>query len=350
MTWMNSRDIGRLDSAICNKRERGSFLSLISGTKFVVRDPLNPDGHEDTRVDKFVTWLLKRHVAATELAATDFFAKSAVERSSYLKRQGTHLRRVVVGKSMKTHGYDIAVRDLCFCCPNVLTFECHAPVTFKTQGIIAAQWTQLTCLALDHCIAREEFVMIGKNCQSLTEVSFQNLRGNAWAVRDFFRFCSPMLQSIFADYSLGPTNFITLGSRCPQLQILRAPEGIVNDAALTALGAGCPRLRALDWNMRDFVTDAGVAAVARNGALTDVDIKMCSNLTDVALRTVAECCSHLECVDIGNCHLLTDATLTAIGRRCPNLRSLCMDETNMTRVGIESIAADLLAPTQSELL
>jgi hypothetical protein len=95
---------------LCNKRERGSFLSLISGTKFVVRDPLNPDGNEDTRVDQFVTWLLKRHVAVAELAVADLFAKSAVERSSYLKRQGTHLRRVVVGKSMKTHGYDIAVR------------------------------------------------------------------------------------------------------------------------------------------------------------------------------------------------------------------------------------------------
>jgi hypothetical protein len=192
---------------------------------------------------------------------------------------------------------------------------------------------------LDHCIAREEFVMIGKNCQSLTEVSFQNLRGNAWAVRDFFRFCSPMLKSIIADYSLGSANFITIGSRCPQLQILRAPEGVVNDAALTALGAGCPGLKALDWNMRDFVTDAGVAAVARNGALTDVDIKMCSNLTDLALRTVAECCSHLKRVDIRNCHLLTDTTLISIGRHCPNLRSLCMDETNMTRAGIESIAA-----------
>jgi hypothetical protein len=339
MSWVNPQDIGLLDSATCNKTERVSFLSQISGAMFIVRRPVTRVKNEVAGTDQFVAWLLKRHVAVAEIIVTDFFARSKLARREYLRLHGAHIRRVLVDGGMKTQGWDVAVRDLCSYCPNVLTFECHLSLPFKTQSTIAVKWKFLTSLTLVECIARDELVSIAKNCRSLVEVSLRKLWGPQWAVRDFFSSCSPSVQSIYADTSLEPVDFIMIASRCPQLRFLRVPGGIVNNSALIALGAGCPLLKALDWNMNGLATDAGVTAVARNGALTVANLEFCSGLTDRALRTVAECCPQLECVHIKKCRLLTDTTLISIGRHCPNLRNLCMDATNMTRDGIESIAA-----------
>jgi hypothetical protein len=82
---------------------------------------------------------------------------------------------------------------------------------------------------------------------------------------------------------LEPSHTIAIASRCPLLQNLRRFE--VDDAVLFALASGCPLLSRLDLMYNRLVTDTGLVAFARNGALTDLWVEECDNLSGEGLRT-----------------------------------------------------------------
>jgi hypothetical protein len=73
LSWVKVEDVGRLDSAMCNKFQRPVFLSLINRDKFVLdHSSVRQDRGEpvDSRVDQFISWILARHVAVAELSVS----------------------------------------------------------------------------------------------------------------------------------------------------------------------------------------------------------------------------------------------------------------------------------------
>ncbi len=66
--WLEMKDLGNLDSALCNKNERKSFLILISNP-FAAMDGLMPGiVFAITRTDeKYYCWLLKRNVSVKHM-------------------------------------------------------------------------------------------------------------------------------------------------------------------------------------------------------------------------------------------------------------------------------------------
>jgi hypothetical protein len=120
--------------------------------------------------------------------------------------------------------------------------------------------------------------------------------GGMWAPQKlkFFLVCSPKLLSISTGASLDVADYIAIASRCPLLQSLNSMTGGMNDAALVALGSGCPLLRSLVLEYNEHVTDAGLAAFARNGALTTLWVARCEYLPDEGFCAVAQCSPLLE--------------------------------------------------------
>jgi hypothetical protein len=129
-----------------------------------------------------------------------------------------------------------------------------------------------------------------------------------------------------------------VASHCSQLRKIYTRTGLVDDD-LAALGAGCPALTTVD-TMSAEVTDAGLLAIARNGALRALHMEGCLQVTDEGLQAVVSLCPHLESVDITSCEdLITDSTLIALGQHCRNLRKLKTGYTYVTEEGLEAIAA-----------
>jgi hypothetical protein len=220
--------------------------------------------------------------------------------------------------------------------PNVTVFECRRPVGTAAYTAVANNWRQLTHLTVEDVVLGSDFISVGKNCQSLIELNIWGL----WVpqLRSFFQKCSPVLRSINARVPLKPSDYIAIASRCHLLRKLEGPTDLMDDTALIALGSGCPLLGALDLMYNRTVTDAGLVAFARNGALTTLWVDTCDRPTDQGFRAVAQCSPLLQYVGFNNC-AVTDVTLIALGRHCPHLRILHVNDTSVTDEGLAAIAA-----------
>jgi hypothetical protein len=128
-----------------------------------------------------------------------------------------------------------------------------------------------------------------------------------------------------------------VAAHCHKLCVLHTSRSVV-DADLIVLGEGCPHLRSLNW-IHGRITNAGIVAIARNGALTMLFLDNCCAVTDEGLQVVAAHSPCLETVDISGCTLLTDGTLVAIGQHCNKLRGLDISYTHTTSEGLQAIAA-----------
>jgi hypothetical protein len=83
--------------------------------------------------------------------------------------------------------------------------------------------------------------------------------------------------------------------------------------------AGCPMLRTLNLQFCEC-SDAGVAAIAGNGALTTLSVDYGFHVSDAAICHAAVQCARLQHITLKNSAWLTDAALNGIGQQCPQLR------------------------------
>jgi hypothetical protein len=338
VSWVGVKDLGRLDSAMCNKMARKPFLKLVSQPAFVIQ---NPWRDSDEPSDVFVTWIMRRFVTVSALSITDSLLRSRSERQKYLKHCGKHVHSVDV-RFVPGDGENCAelFRDLCENCPNVSGAVCDEDLPPAAQAHIAAHWKQLADLTTEVGVAGQEFVSLGENCQSLGKLT---LWGSSEASHHvpvaFFEVVSPHLSDLTAGDLLLPEHYKALANRCYDLKKLTVRDGALNDEALIAVAAGC---RALHWlRMYDVadVTDAGLVAIAHNGALTTLFVDGCNNITDAGLQTATAYCPLLQCVSLAGCTQLTNDTLIALGQHCHHLRTLNISYTDVTDGGLEATAA-----------
>jgi hypothetical protein len=232
--------------------------------------------------------------------------------------------------------YKAAFKDLCAHCPNVVVSVSSVPLTSILHTAIAQNWKKLTHLTVVDGVIGDEFVSVGENYQSLLELSM----GGMWApqLQKFFLVCSPKLLSISTGAAQDVADYIAIASCCPLLHSLNGITDGMNDAALVALGSGCPLLCSLVLEYNQHVTHAGLAAFARYGALTTLWVERCEYLCDEGFCPVAQCSPLLEQVYITNC-IVTDATLIAVGQHCHNLRQLEIDVIGAIYDGSAAIVA-----------
>jgi hypothetical protein len=340
--WVDFMGLGRLDSAMCNKSTRANILSLMRENNCHTVQQYDPShgGENLERADQFLSWVMQRDINVARLVVTVAFVNGRA-RVAYLKRHGKHIQHVTLrlGKNVTSNCAEI-VLDLCRYCPGVLMFESYLSLPATVQTAIAAHWKQLTHLTMvdEYREMGEALVSIGKNCQALMELTLTggSTEGHFSA---FLRCCSARLQNITIFAQPQPDDYLTIASRLPLLRTLSVHTDDMDDASLIALAAGCPLFSTLDLENSANVTDVGIAAVARNRALTALWIDNCDNPTDESLRIAAENCPLLEDVYIGWGVHFTDAALIALGQHCRNLRILNVSNLRITHVGIGAVAA-----------
>jgi F-box/leucine-rich repeat protein 2/20 len=221
-------------------------------------------------------------------------------------------------------------------------------VSAGAHARIANHWTRLTALRVrfqssdnknaesSACDAGGGLIAVCENCQALVELTLYD-RAPASVVTAVLQVCSPNLQKITIPALLRAGDYEIIASRCSQLRELYIDSGTVDDAALLALAAGCPKLTYVPL-CQSKVSDVGIiAVVARNRVLTSLNLTFNCNVTDAGIEAVTANCALLECIHLASCKQLTDATLVAIGQHCHNLRELNINDTSFTHVGLEAV-------------
>jgi hypothetical protein len=344
LLWIGLRDLGRLDAALCNKSKRANFLLLVSSPTFILRncEVSHLSGQCFQRLDLIMAWLIKRQISSTELTATTIFFENNTDRLRYLLGRGIYVRKVSIWRD---HGCSTLrnfvekFRDICEHCPNLQVL--HSEIDLPLE-LIAAHCKQLTVLTTRMPGTADRLMAVGANCQSLVEITLQGRSSLSQLSVALFESCSRKLQRFMSDSAVfEAAHYKAISQRCPDLRELNVPGKWLDDEGLIALGAGCPHLELLQLPATTAVTDTGITAVARNGALTTLCIGNCPRVTGLALKTAADCGPLLEIVDLTGAEV-ADTTLIALGQHCHKLRRLILRSTGVTHIGVKAIAAGCL--------
>jgi hypothetical protein len=381
--WIGVRDIGRLDSAMCGNIIRNSFLHFIHASRLTIHQCYEPHELKNAGdlTNQFMIWIVKRNLALTELTVTLTFARNKHSRTVYLQRHGIRIKSVTFQEwDMKVCSNAEVMNDLCEQCPNVLALVWGVKTSVEARPQILDRWKQLMVLRLrvatdsstwsSLLLTGRDLVVICKDCQALTELALERDVEQhldrilpAPIATAILQVCSPNLELLSMDAGLTAGDYAIVASRFPQLRELRVFPGLAHDAALVALSAGCPKLNCAPVS-RWYVSDVGILALARNGAITSliiphsryvtdagilaaaahcsllksIDFSRCKQFTDTALVALAEGCPLLESIIVEYCSSLTDTTLVAIGRYCHSLHVLGISGTNVTQAGLTAIA------------
>jgi hypothetical protein len=117
------------------------------------------------------------------------------------------------------------------------------------------------------------------------------------------------------------------------------------------LGTHCPNISCiLEFHRSQFslvralfqtnVTDAGLLAIARNGALHELGFSAGCHVTNEGVQAAVACCPLLEMVNLRNSTQFTAATFVALGKHCYNLRKLDMFGIVIARTSSSAIVVD----------
>jgi hypothetical protein len=352
LLWVEVDGIGRLDSAVCCTNLRGRFLEVVCSPGFVLthhRCKLPQANTEDIskHLEQFTAWILARRIAVTKFTVTGAFTDNCARRLIYLMHAGKHIQKIAIRSFGVQNTCLLLMNNLCELCPNVLFLKCQEVLSGEALEHISVHWKQLISLRLTvnrytwnqdaPSQVQEGLLRLAETCQSLTELE---LWGSVTPVifTAFAQVCSPNIQHLsVVNIALEAEAFPIIATRFAQLRVFRASPRRMGDTALITLAAGCPKLTEVTIGKQ--VTDVGITAVARNGALTTLCIESCHEITDDGVKTFADCCPLVQRINVGGCRHLTDATLITIGQHCHNLRELRIGATNMTAPGLQAIAA-----------
>jgi hypothetical protein len=344
--WLDVKDTCRLDSAACARTERSKLVQLFQ--RVVIQARYKFHGVSN-RADMYTMWIVRRDIAVTELVVTRTFVENALARRRYLLTNGKYVQAVLI-----LAVYDrceVLFEDLCLRCPSVVLLNCTTAISPTMSEYIAHSWNKLTHLMVDvnnlHSVTHagtikgcdiDNLFIAVEACQSLVELTVRGIPRLPSNLTRIFQVCSPNMQKISLSAPISSTDYHVIAARCPQLRELKIPPIGLDDAVLESLGTHCPLYTTLQVMYNSNVTDEGIAAVARNGALTSLCVNACANIIDNGVSYVARCCPLLESVDISGTQL-TDATLVAVGQHCHKLRKLNVDRTGITHEGLYAVAA-----------
>jgi hypothetical protein len=91
LSWVSVGELGRLDTAFCNRVSRKQFLRFIRSRHFVIRLLYEPREYNsfllEKNRDRIGEWLLTRGIAVRSLIVTEAFAKNSNRRRYYLKKR-----------------------------------------------------------------------------------------------------------------------------------------------------------------------------------------------------------------------------------------------------------------------
>ena len=161
---------------------------------------------------------------------------------------------------------------------------------------------------------------LGEYCPRLTQFNLPiNRRVNADACVELFESCRGLTH-------------VDL-SRCRGL----------NDATLLSLTETCGNVKSVNLSAlgaTNAITDTGVIALATTygDGLTELDLYNCNNITDAAVRMVAEYCPNLTLIVLTNCNNITDSSIVTLAEACSSIKTIKLHGCSITDTSMITLA------------
>lgn len=354
--WLTLKDIGNLDTAMCSKRARPSYLALLASPRTVVERCLA--AHERTRFSaamfpRYSEWVAKRGVRVTQLSFDEDIedehvdtmteAFSRVDSILIFSPQVTDsgLRKISeICTSLKTFRYSCMKRENPGMCrvsdAGVVSLATNCPHLQELTFSVRSGWdtklltdSSLFSLSVNCPLLRELDMNGGNSYHRASNESFTNA-----GVKSIAAGCSSLssIKGLF-NWRVNEETVIFLISTC---------QWICFDTLINASGIGDKVLYALvgsgrSKHLKSIDTTFDMTTAATHHLITNAPLLECLHirtdfLADVTLALIAAHCPLLTEVElsvIGDAHL-TDNGFLELSGGCPALRhlSLFIEGTN----------------------
>jgi hypothetical protein len=114
----------------------------------------------------------------------------------------------------------------------------------------------------------------------------------------------------------------------------------VGDDALRQIAFQCPSLRQLTLSYCEEISDIGLIAIALQCTdLRGLDITKCAKVSNLGVKSIAERCPRLKRLMMGSIQAISDETALILASRCPYLRDLDLCSSSITDTGLIAIGA-----------
>lgn len=303
--WLSAKELGRLDSALCSWENRAIYLRGVQSPTCV----LHCKDERNYHTNGFPTWAIKRQVAVSTLHVTKDYCEAQNElRAAFLKGAGKHVQKVIIYYAPSFHSgmdYESIVMELCDLCP-------HVQALTMAEGDGSRE------------LMNKSLELMTTRCRQLNELiihRYLSIPAPQWS--QLFK-SLPHLRKLSTFCYLDEAAIRAAAAHCPLIEELPFDTMRMNDACLLELATGCPRLCSLCLVANHTVFDEGLRALAANGALVTLTIKRCEEISEAALRFVAEQCSLLREVTLFAAQLSWE-TIWTFGRCCRNLHRLSIE-------------------------
>jgi hypothetical protein len=397
--WMDVVEVGRLDSAFCNRQQRPAFqnTAYLSGTAYHARL------YAGEEYEKLARWSVLRQATLDSVQFTAMFQNNRDVRVKLLQTSGPSIQNVSFCWNKISTDSSSSILDVRMWCPNVteVEFACQYWVGNKTSEwdnalvqllagseklrsltiqsirfttaelahILAACGSALVRLKLVNCLGKQEPLpeqvaipsleellisrhcvpaatmhAIAQNCKSLRKLRvFEKSSGNGLeesCVEELLRGC-PLLAEIDAEFYHQRRVRAELRLeliRRSNMTCLSLPfAGVDRDMALSIV-AVCPKLTSVRVR-GDWATDAFLAECAQHcPQLRSIHVDDSTTVTNQGVVALAHSGSLLQEVSLSGCVNVGDGALAALGHHCPSLHTINLAECDaITDAGIQAL-------------
>ena len=305
--WLLLPDVCRLDSAVCAKRWRSDFLTLILTNRIrFLREEI------DVLDSKSLS--TKTHGALSFPAA----------------------KWVLLRK--------IHLVSLCLPCDENITDTDQAEIgeliiSLLNNGLL----DKLETVALTNCTYLERTDLAKILSKNFSTIRSLDITG--WGSP------GPNFSSKYIKGCTGLKAFCPKGNEVPEymvdiiksfrklqkLSFYAVGETITNDV-VQSVADNCHSLEHLDLTYCTDISDAPIRSVAKSCPLLQfINLRGIILLTDDAVVELCRTCTYLQDIDLGDCGLLTDQSVLAVAE-LPGLRSICLKRISTTSAAVQTLA------------
>jgi hypothetical protein len=370
--WIETRDLGKLDSALCSRALRRTLLNLLRERATVSLGRPSKD-IEDTCLE----WLFSRKVKLLSLSITDpdvnFTAEDckvfqALEYLDLYYRNRLRPIGEACSESLKVlilRGSEVKIESALRMAAqfrNLHTLEIgelgkatgrpklnqtflpyREPLNLptllsKSLKSFICNWPGVTTTHVLNIVTASKFLTrLELTGAGITDSVIYAI---VWNCRDI------RLLRLLKCVSLTTDGIVALASYT-ELSVLdlNGSGGVANESVIPVVGNN-PSLRSINLRYGNGITSLTVMKVASScPGLTALDVSYCKFVKDDALALIANKCRDLQDLQVVGCEFITDMSMLRLANMCPKLTSVNIkDCANVTRATTDAFAFSGVKP------
>ena len=302
LDWLRIQDVAPLDSALCNTTLRPQFLRRIDNDNFGAF--FNTVAPVQTSLD----WLLSRKLRVKWMHIW-LPHVNEVKVRALLQLMGEYLRTLDFGGD---NVFLVPFHDIASNCPNIKVLRMRAGTIDESLREVLLGLKHLQELRLSQCSGLEA----------------------AW----FHGFRSELLQVLKISTIATDEILVAVAEMCPNLQWLEIAFSMgVTDNGVIAVARGCVHLELFNALSCSLITDKSIEQLAVHCRLNRIYLAECSLLTDLSFQRLAAANREmLEELVISGCEHVTDKTFESLikAKKLPCMWKLWCGYTGITDFGL----------------